>query len=633
MLKILLLGLVMNAAAEPNVVKRCEAAWDLSVTLPGERYSGVWCEGVVASVHFGNVDRESSNELVGTLQIEKGKLRLELARNSAPEQPLWLGLNLVSATFAQPLKATQAGAAKATLQLQRRDDEAVYLYMNVTDQPIDQVMRSITRATGIKLGGAPIASTKSGFKFAAINVNDAIAVLVDISELQTTFRANGNIDLVRARDGAKSAELSEQFRAIAAQGDFDAGAEILGQLRALELLRSAQDMPVLSGLLHFLAQHYELKKDYAQLLGLRREELALTLRIDARPRGFRPAAARANLAYALQLSKSAGSEDLTLLKQAMPVLEAELPDLEDIEKYSQAYAHRGFDDFALQLLERAVSRCVEPTSAMSESMWPDVCGGTSVALLQLYRKSGDASKAQALLVRWQRVTMQSPDFDDFWLLERTQALARQGQWQQVLEPTDFALARMPPPANNKNANAIDWSTLALLAQFANGQYARAARSFARNRALLARVLPKDSPVLIERAREQMVLDALAQGEPLEIGWWTRGDQLSAAQFPPLSNPKDAEYQIDGLLGLTLRLKDSLEFGLAQEAQGSSALATVAEGYALLMIYREPWKDIQASRQQFEIAQTWRKNAGQSADELAQRAAWFSAKQKAILALL
>jgi len=314
------------------------------------------------------------------------------------------------------------------------------------------------------------------------------------------------------------------------------------------------------------------------------------------------------------------------------VLEAELPDLEDIEKYSQAYAHRGFDDFALQLLERAVSRCFETTSAVSESTWPDVCGGTSAALLQRYRKSGDASKAQALLAQWQRVTMLSLKFDDFWLLDRTGALARQGKWQQVLELTDFALARMPPPANNKTANALDWSNLALFAQFANGQYARAAGSFARNRALLARVLPKDSPVLIERAREQAVLDALAQGEPLEIGWWTRGDQLSAAQFPPLSNPKDPEYQIDGLFGLKYGLQQSLIFARKERAKGSLAMATVAEGYALLMVYLEPWSGIEGSSQQFEVAQTWGKNAGKSAGELAQRAAWFSAKQKAILAL-
>ena len=191
---------------------------------------------------------------------------------------------------------------------------------------------------------------------------------------------------------------------------------------------------------------------------------------------------------------------------------------------------------------------------------------------------------------------------------------------------------MPPLATSKNDTGKHWSNLALRAQLATGQYARAARSFARNRALLARVLPKDSPVLIERAREQAVLDALAQGEPLEIGWWTRGDQLSAAQFPPLSNPKDPEYQIDGLFGLKYGLQQSLIFARKERAKGSSEMATVAAGYALLMIYLEPWSGIEGSSQQFEVAQTWGKNAGQSAGELAQRAAWFSAKQKAILAL-
>ena len=74
-------------------------------------------------------DDKSGSALIGTLQIKKVKLRLELARDSAPEQPLWLGLDLVSATTAQPLKSTQAGAAKATLQLQRRDGYAVYHYL------------------------------------------------------------------------------------------------------------------------------------------------------------------------------------------------------------------------------------------------------------------------------------------------------------------------------------------------------------------------------------------------------------------------------------------------------------------------------------------------------------------------
>jgi len=128
MLKTLLLGLVMNAAAERNVVQRCEAVWDLTVALPGESYSGSWCEGAVAAVHMSRDDK-SGSALIGTLQIKKDKLRLELARDSAPEQPLWLGLDLVSATTAQPLKSTQAGAAKATLQLQRRDGYAVYHYL------------------------------------------------------------------------------------------------------------------------------------------------------------------------------------------------------------------------------------------------------------------------------------------------------------------------------------------------------------------------------------------------------------------------------------------------------------------------------------------------------------------------
>ena len=129
MLKTLLLGLMMNAAAEPNVVQRCEAVWDLTVALPGESYSGDWCEGAGSALILVTGDEERRNQLVGTLQIEQGKLRLELARDSAPEQPLWLGLALVSATAAQPLKSTQAGAAKAILQLQRRDGDAVYLYL------------------------------------------------------------------------------------------------------------------------------------------------------------------------------------------------------------------------------------------------------------------------------------------------------------------------------------------------------------------------------------------------------------------------------------------------------------------------------------------------------------------------
>ena len=260
MLKTLLLSLILSAAAEPNrppnVVQRCTAVWELTVVLPSERYSGGWCEGAVSALSLSN-NGEGSNKLVGKLRAEKDKLRLELAQDSAPGQPLWLGLDLVSAITAQPLKSTQAGAVKATLQLTRRDDDAIYLYMDVADQSLDQIMQSITRATGITVGGASLASTKTGLKFAAINVNDAIAILADVSGLQRTFRADDNIDLVRARDGARSVELSEQFRAKAAQGDFDAGTAILGQLRELERLRSAQDLPIRSGLLQDLAHYYE----------------------------------------------------------------------------------------------------------------------------------------------------------------------------------------------------------------------------------------------------------------------------------------------------------------------------------------------------------------------------------------
>jgi|GEM_PF-1646380 len=640
MLKTLLLGLMMNAAAEPNVVQRCEAVWDLTVALPGESYSGDWCEGAGSALILVTGDEERRNQLVGTLQIEQGKLRLELARDSAPEQPLWLGLELVSATAAQPLKSTQAGAAKAILQLQRRDGDGdgVYLNIHVVNQPSAQIMQSITRATGIKLLGAPLTATRVTFHFSVIPVNSVISLLASGSELQLTFQADGTRSLVRARDGKRSAELAEQYWAQVAQSGFDAGAEILGQLRALERLRSAQDMPVLSGLVHFLAQHYEQEKDYAQLLGLRREELALASRVDARPLGLGLAGARADLARALQLTKSAGSEDLTLLRQAMPVLQAELLNLTDrdqLEKFAQAYAQRGFNALALQLSEHAFSRCVETIGAVSASDWLYECDDTSVALLQRYRKSGDASKAQASLASWHRVAIEAPDDDQVKLALKAQELKRQGQWRQALELSDIALSRMPLSATSDAVKY--WSNLALLAQFANGQYARAARSFARNRGLLARVLPKDSPVLIERAREQTVLDLLAQGEPLEIGWWTRGDQLSASQLPPLSNPKDAEYEFDGLFGLALSLQRSLEFGLAQEAQGSSEMVTVAEGYALLMTARlamiPSTLAVEQGLQQFETAQTWRKNAGQSADELAQRAAWFSAKQKAILALM
>ena len=639
MLKTLLLSLILSAAAvpnrPPNVVQRCTAVWELTVVLPSELYSGGWCEGAVSAVSLSN-NGEGSNKLVGMLQAEKDKLRLELARDSAPGQPLWLGLDLVSAITAQPLKSTQAEAVKATLQLTRRDDDAIYLYMDVADQSLDQIMQSITRATGITVRGASLASTKTGLKFAAINVNDAIAILADVSGLQRTFRADDNIDLVRARDGARSVELSEQFRAKAAQGDFDAGTAILGQLRELERLRSAQDLPIRSGLLQDLAHHYELKKDYAQLLALRREQLALALRIDARPRGFELAAARVDLARALQLSKSAGSEDLTLLEQAMPVLQAELADLTDteqLEEFSQAYTQRGFDNLALQLLERAFSTCAETIGVVSASDWLYECDDTSVALLQRYRKSGDASKAQTLLQSWQRVAIEASDFDSLSLVLRTKSLALRGQWQQVLELSDIALARMPPLATSTSATALDWSNLAMRAQLANGQYARAARSFARNRALLARTLAKDSPLLIEREREQAVLDVLAQGEPLEVGWWTGGDQLSASQLPPLSNAKDAEYQLGGLRTLVFTLEKWLESESKRRAQGSLAMATVAECAALLAIYFEAHIDAPYSAQKFETAQAWRKNAGQSADELAQRAAWFNIKKKAVLALL
>jgi|GEM_PF-2255707 len=215
MLKTLLLGLVMNAAAERNVVQRCEAVWDLTLALPGESYSGSWCEGAVAAVTLGP---DPEDQLVGTLQIEQGKLRLELARDSAPEQPLWLGLELVSATTAQPLKSTQAGAAKATLQLKRRDGDAVYLYMDI-DQPLDQIMRSITRETGVKLGGAALPSTKMGFKFAAIDVNQVIQLLADVSELQTTFHSDGSMVLVSAPSKAEQAHNARAEAIIALAAD------------------------------------------------------------------------------------------------------------------------------------------------------------------------------------------------------------------------------------------------------------------------------------------------------------------------------------------------------------------------------------------------------------------------------
>jgi len=215
MLKTLLLGLVMNAAAERNVVQRCEAVWDLIVALPGESYSGSWCEGAVAAVTLGP---DPEDQLVGTLQIEQGKLRLELARDSAPEQPLWLGLDLVSATAVQPLKSTQAGAAKATLQLKRRDGDAVYLYMDI-DQPLDQIMRSITRETGVKLGGAALPSTKTGFKFAAIDVNQVIQLLADVSELQTTFHSDGSMVLVSAPSKAEQAHNARAEAIIALAAD------------------------------------------------------------------------------------------------------------------------------------------------------------------------------------------------------------------------------------------------------------------------------------------------------------------------------------------------------------------------------------------------------------------------------
>jgi hypothetical protein len=376
----------------------CTSAWQLK--LEAEQGEGFWegdyCEGgdqVVVLVEAPSF--QSRVRMTVEAKADGARVSLQHAEQAITHR----GKISWTRSGKQRLSALKPELPAMFLTVAARED-GPYLQIRGTDLATADLLKKLQQWSVLKVASNELPSTKINLNFQAVPVSSLLQIIAStVDDGVLVFERDGSVSFRMVRDGAQVRALMEQ-RHQAQVEDLELKRKLLEQLAELSQFKGADDFPpIVDEALEDLARAYVDAQEFERLVALRRHQLALFDRYDARPeqpgRGYR----QLDLAVALDLLGDHQAEARSLIKQALTLLKQAV-DINALRAVSRAQtlARHGQPQLALHWLEQNYRPC-EPENA---GFWLFDVAEVYVELLSRYAEAGQAAAFKRTLEQWQR---------------------------------------------------------------------------------------------------------------------------------------------------------------------------------------------------------------------------------------
>jgi len=483
--------------------------------------------------------------LWGRQQWQAGQLMFSVAE-SLDGDAHWSGTVDPSKTGWQPMSRVGEGAS-ARIRLSALPIPAGgMVQIRAFHVPSDEILRALLPVQDLKVSVTEPLTARLTLNFLAISATQIVEIIAFENGLVGTWDASGGIALrSRPRDFARSEAIAQAIGneiQAKANGDPTAIARLqrhYAELHSLIELRDPNDLPPDAAIaLSTFAIDLMNDRDFARLVELRRDLLALAQAYDARADSAVVAHARADLAYALQQHAAKGDEDLVLLRAAEPILLQHLDALDagSVADYASAFSRRGFARSALVMMESGFRPC----TADSALSWLFHVERISWDLLKRYREDGSSAQAARVMEQWQECIAGQTTLAQAVRIGNANKMSQEGRFLDSAADYELIFLRLPPLATLETSELAGLLEDALRAHLASGQFARAAEVLSlANRAFKARggqELEREG----QSAREQAFLDALAAAVPQPTSFW---NQRYRSQEPLVPDGQASETKL------------------------------------------------------------------------------------------